>query len=121
MRYGVNAMELLINGLLKRGALRSRLEAKLFGGANVLAGLSDVGSRNTDFAEHFLANEGIRLVGGDTRGDKPRKIQFWPLTGRARQMAMGATDNVKLVESELFQSVVPRKRNHGDGNDVELF
>src|ERR1700742_4624683 len=60
-RYGVNAMEILINGLLKRGAARERLQAKLFGGASVIAGLSDVGASNVDFARKFLADEGIAL------------------------------------------------------------
>jgi chemotaxis protein CheD len=65
MRYGVNAMELLINGLLKLGATRQTLEAKLFGGANVIATMSGVGSRNAAFAERYLKDEGIDLVGGD--------------------------------------------------------
>jgi chemotaxis protein CheD len=116
-RFGVNAMEVLINGLLKMGAQRGRLEAKLFGGANVLAQLSDVGSRNSEFAKKFLADEGIRLVGGDVGGTSPRRIQFWPLTGRARQLAVRA-DRKKLVEFEIIEAKhVPDVAT----SDVELF
>ncbi len=118
MRYGVNAMELLVNGLLKRGALRGRLEAKLFGGANVIAGLSNVGSGNAAFAERYLADEGITLVGGDLRGIYPRRIQYWPCSGRARQMAIAASDRSQFVERErraLAQTPI------AEANDVELF
>ena len=63
-RHGVHLMELLINGLLKKGALRHRLEAKLFGGARTMRGLGDFGSANAKFAQEFLRREGIAIVGG---------------------------------------------------------
>lgn len=116
-RFGVNCMEVLINGLISRGGKRDRLEAKLFGGANVLAQLSDVGSRNAAFAKKFLADEGIRLIGGDVGGTSPRRIQFWPVTGRARQLAV-RTDKKKLIQTEVSESVhMPEVAT----NDVELF
>lgn len=121
LRYGVNAMELLINGLLKRGADRRRLEAKLFGGANVVAGISGVGHRNADFAERFLAEEGIRLIGGDLRGDKPRRVQFWPVTGRARQMAILPQESTGLIQNELSMARRTTDRGQSRGSDVELF
>jgi chemotaxis protein CheD len=83
--FGVHLMELLVNGLLRQGARRERLEAKLFGGARTMAGFSDVGARNAGFAERFLRHEGIRLIGGSLRGEHGRRIQFWPSSGRARQ------------------------------------
>lgn len=86
--YGVHLMELLLNGLMQRGAVRSRLVAKLFGGARVVAGLSDVGKRNGEFARRFLDNEGIPVVGGDLGGDRGRRLQFWPVSGRARQILL---------------------------------
>ncbi|MDE8347114.1 MAG: chemotaxis protein CheD, partial [Acidocella sp.] len=86
MRFGVHAMELLVNGLLRRGALRSRLQAKLFGGARMIKGLTDVGELNASFAEKFLRAEGIAIVGGSLRGEQGRRIQFWPVSGRARQV-----------------------------------
>lgn len=117
-RFGVNAMELLINGILKRGGLRRRFEAKLFGGANVIAQLSDVGSRNVAFAKKFLADEGISVVGGDVGGNAPRRIQYWAITGRARQLAVRA-DNKALVEREILEA---RKTPAvATSDDVELF
>ena len=118
-RYGVNAMELLINGILKHGGSRERLEAKLFGGANVVAALSDVGSRNAEFAKRFLANEGIVVRGGDLGGSSARRVQFWPVEGRARQLALG-DDTQRLVEREMRDAKVDRGRTVAT-NDVELF
>lgn len=117
MRYGVNAMELLINGLLARGAARERLEAKLFGGASVIAGLSDVGADNAAFARRYLQAEGITLAGGDTGGAQPRRIQYWPLTGRARQLSIPALDASRLITREREAA----QTDTTGSNDVELF
>jgi chemotaxis protein CheD len=119
MRYGVHAMERLINALLGRGAVRERLEAKLFGGANVMASLSGVGWRNAEFAERFLEQEGIRIVGGDLRGSAPRRIQFWPATGRARQLAIAA-DAQRLMQQEITQARAGYQASEED-SDLELF
>jgi chemotaxis protein CheD len=89
-RYGVHLMELLVNGLLQKGARRDRLEAKLFGGARTVEGLSDIGARNASFAEKFLKNEGINYFGGSLGGDSGRRLQFWPVSGRARQAVIAA-------------------------------
>ena len=85
-RYGVHAMELLLNGLLKRGAQRHRLEAKLFGGAKTMDGLADVGASNARFAREFVEREGIKLVGECLGGTRGRRINFWPVSGRARRI-----------------------------------
>lgn len=87
-RYGAYAMEVLINDCLKRGAQRGRLEAKLFGGGRMFDSLKDVGLANADFAERFLRDEGIPVVGGSLRGLGGRRVQYWPSTGRALQRAV---------------------------------
>ena len=84
-RYGAYAMELLINDLLKAGARRDRLEAKLFGGGRMFDSLRDVGLANAEFAERFLADEGVRVVGGSLRGLGARRLHYWPASGRAFQ------------------------------------
>lgn len=84
-RLGVHLMELLLNGLMRQGAQRDRLEAKVFGGARMMAGLSDIGKKNAEFAKRFLAYEGVKIVGGDVGGMQGRRIQFWPVSGRALQ------------------------------------
>jgi chemotaxis protein CheD len=87
-RYGVYLMELLVNGLMSRGAQKERLEAKLFGGAKTKFKSCDVGGMNGRFAERFLMNEGIGIVGGSLGGPVGRRVEFWPVTGRARQISM---------------------------------
>jgi chemotaxis protein CheD len=88
MRYGAYAMELLVNSLLQQGADRRRLEAKLFGGGRIAKGFSDIGGLNAAFAEDYLAKEGITYAGGSLGGDQARRIQYWPVSGRARQFLL---------------------------------
>ncbi|KAB2943225.1 MAG: chemotaxis protein CheD [Hyphomicrobium sp.] len=90
-RYGVYLMELLVNGLMSRGAQRARLEAKLFGGARTIFKSSDVGKMNANFADHFLKNEGIAIVGASLGGKAGRRVEYWPVSGRARQISVGET------------------------------
>ncbi len=81
----VHLMELLVNGVMRRGGVRDRLEAKVFGGAKMIVGLSDIGRLNAQFAKRFLEYEGIRILGGDTGGERGRRLQYWPVSGRAMQ------------------------------------
>ena len=115
-RYGDYLMELLINGLMKQGAQRERLEAKLFGGANVIAAMSDIGARNAEFARQFLEDEGIAYAGGDVGGNAPRRIQFWPVSGRARQIFV-RVDRKTLGERERIAATAAPVAD----DDVELF
>ena len=116
-RHGVHAMELLVNALLGHGARRDRLEAKLFGGARLIDGLTDVGRQNAEFAEKFLAAEGIRHVGGSLLGEHGRKIQFWPVSGRARQSLMERESRQVFDAERRTRPVAPVE---SDGS-VELF
>ena len=106
LRYGVNAMELLINGLIAKGARRNRLEAKLFGGGRMMHNLGDVGELNVSFAERFLRDEGIAYVGGSVGGDQGRRVQYWPVTGRARQSLM-TNDVAEVIAAERRSPVTP--------------
>lgn len=83
-RYGIHAMELLINALMKRGAQRSRLRAHLYGGANIVANLGDIGARNGVFARNFLQAENIGLDRCELGGTQARKVEFMPFEGRVR-------------------------------------
>jgi chemotaxis protein CheD len=116
-RHGVHAMELLVNALLNHGARRERLEAKLFGGARLIDGLSDVGRQNAQFAEGFLAAEGIRHVGGSLLGEHGRKIQYWPVSGRARQSLM-EREARQIFEAERRAPAILATESDGS---VELF
>lgn len=99
-RYGVHLMELLINGLLKAGASRDRLEAKIIGGARTIAGFSNIGEQNAQFAQEFLKDEGIRVVGCNVGGDYGRKLEYWPVSGRARQIPLNGAETRKTVAEE---------------------
>lgn len=110
-RHGVHLMELLINGLLKMGAARHRLEAKLFGGARTMSALGDYGAVNAKFAQEFLRREGILITGGSLGGETGRRIQFWPVTGRVRQKLVRSVD-------ETARAATPTPPA---GGELELF
>jgi chemotaxis protein CheD len=82
--YGVHAMELLINEMMKKGAMRSRMTAQLYGGANVVSGLGTIGHNNAAFARRFLEVEGIAVGHSDVGGRRARKVEFLPWEGKAR-------------------------------------
>jgi chemotaxis protein CheD len=90
LRYGAYAMELLINALLKQGAERRALCAKVFGGASMIGTRRHIGSGNAAFARRFLQDEGIPCTAESTGGTAARRVQFWPTSGRARQMLVPA-------------------------------
>ncbi|ANP45673.1 chemotaxis protein CheD [Candidatus Viadribacter manganicus] len=117
MKYGVNAMELLINGLLQQGAQRTRLQAKLFGGAHVVHNLSDVGQKNAEFALRFLSMERIACTAQSLGGAQARRVRFWPTSGRAGQMLLAST-HVEAFSAERRRSPAPVNDAAGS---VELF
>ncbi|MDJ0820459.1 MAG: chemotaxis protein CheD [Paracoccaceae bacterium] len=113
-RYGAYSMELLINDMIKRGARKDRMQAKLFGGASMIAALNDIGASNAVFAKSFLANERIPCVAESLGGNAARRLRFWPVSGRVRQF---------LVPGEV-QTVAPISRNPTPEpklNDITLF
>lgn len=117
LRYGVQSMELLVNALLRLGARRERLEVKLFGGAHLFDGLSDVGAQNATFAERFVKDEGLTHVGGSLRGDRARRIQYRPLSGRARQILLAPTESAVFAAERRRPAPPPA----ADSGALELF
>jgi chemotaxis protein CheD len=105
-RYGVHAMELLINQILKLGGRRDRLEAKVFGGGNVLQGfmLSNVGEQNATFIVEYLSVEGIPILSRDLLDVWPRKIYYFPRTGKVM---------VKRLRKVNNDTIVLRERDYG--------
>lgn len=94
IRHASAAMERLVNSLIKQGAQRDRLEAKLFGGARMLAGLPDIGHRNGEAALSFLASEGITLRAQSIGGAQARRIRYWPASGKALQLLLDRPDDI---------------------------
>jgi chemotaxis protein CheD len=114
---GVHAMELLINDLLKAGAKRDRLEAKLFGGARMIRNLSDIGAQNAAFAADFLRQEGIANQGGSVGGDQARRVRFWPVSGRAQQRLLNQSEGHVFVRELSIATAAPP----APAGDVEFF
>lgn len=83
-RYGIHAMELLVNAMMRRGCERGQLRAHLYGGATMIAGLGDIGSRNIVFARQFCRTEGIEVRHEDLGGAIARRVEFLPFEGRSR-------------------------------------
>lgn len=104
-RYGTASMEQLINSILRAGASRNELEVKIFGGARVLAALTDVGERNVAFVREFLGSEGLRVLAADVGDTCPRHVQFSPVSGRVRvkrlQRSAGVADRELKYQSGL--------------------
>lgn len=113
-RYGVHSMELLTNELLKQGANRTDLQAKLFGGAAMSANLGRIGASNASFARDFLANEDIPCRAEDLGGTHARRVVFHPTSGQARLMRVRSADVVAQADSSP-ETVRARK------NDIVLF
>lgn len=120
-RYGTYAMEILLNQLLKMGAKRSNLEAKVFGGGNVLRGfvVANVGERNAKFVLDFLAMEKISVVAQDLLDIYPRKVYFFPSTGKVLVKKLRRVHNDTIVEREKEYST--RLQYSKVEGDVELF
>ncbi len=109
---GLNAMELLINAMLKEGARRRRLVAKVFGGAQMVDGLPSIGATNAGFTMDFLRREQIMVAGKSLGGTQARQLLFWPATGVAKQRI-----------AAMAQSVSPEAgcTQQTRGNGLELF
>jgi chemotaxis protein CheD len=121
MRYGTYAMEILINDLLKAGARRENLEAKVFGGGSVLRGFIaiNVGERNAQFVRDYLKAENIRVTAEDLNDIHPRKVYFFPRTGKVLVKKLKQLNNNTLVNRE--QDYAQRLRTSSVAGDVELF
>ena len=120
-RYGSFAMELLINELQKRGATRSTLEAKVFGGGAVISGMNslNVGERNTQFVLDYLQTERIPVVSKDVMDIYPRKVCFFPASGKAmvKRLAPSSTEVVVALDRDAAQ----RTRATSSAGSVDLF
>lgn len=121
VRYGSYAMEVLINQMMKLGAQRSSMEAKVFGGGAVIGGMgsSKVGERNTAFVIDYLKTERIPVVSKDVLDIYPRKVCFMPVSGKAmvKRLASANTDALVAQDQAAARSAAPA----ASGGSVDLF
>ena len=120
-RYGGYAMEMLLNQLIKLGASRARLEAKVFGGGAVIRGFTvhNVGQRNSEFVLEYLERERIRIVAEDLRDIYPRKVYYFPVSGRVLVKKLKQVHNDTILQRE--QEYGSRLQTADMAGDVELF
>lgn len=120
-RYGAYAMELLINHLLKLGARKSHLEAKVFGGGNVLQGIThnNVGQRNAEFVIEFLDNESIPIMAKDLLDRYPRKVYYFPATSKVMVKKLKDMHNSTIIDRESEYRM--RMKSAPKSGGVDLF
>ncbi|WP_291140250.1 chemoreceptor glutamine deamidase CheD [Hydrogenophaga sp.] len=121
-RYGSYAMELLINELMKQGARRETMQAKVFGGGAVMSSFTtmNVGERNTKFVLDYLQTERIAVVSKDVLDVHPRKVCFFPSTGKAMVKRL-ATANNEALETQERKGSAATVVNSTAGGSVDLF
>lgn len=124
-RYGVHAMELLINEIMKRGGDRRALQAKVFGGAKVLKVQSEslnIGSRNATFVLDFLQAEGIEVVAKCLGGTSGMRVHFYPHAGKVLQKPLDGVLLTEVARDEVrYSRDVLRRMSTPALNDVTLF
>ena len=120
-RYGSYAMEVLINSMMKLGARRASLEAKVFGGGAVIGGMSssNVGERNTEFVMKYLATERIPVVSKDVLDIYPRKVCFMPASGKALVKRLASTNTEALLAQE--RAAAQRAAPAAGSGSIDLF
>jgi len=119
MRYGNVAMERLINDILARGGARQRLEIKVFGGGNVMNGTTNIGHRNAEFVEQYLAAENLTIAAHHLRGNLPRRVHYFPVTGKVMLLELHRTEQDAVVREEV--SYKSKILIEPVGGSVELF
>lgn len=121
-RYGSYAMELLINEMFKLGARRETMQAKVFGGAQVMAGFTtmNVGERNTQFVLDYLSTERIPVVSQDVLDIHPRKVCFFPVTGKALVKRLAHSHPETLAVEERRGNAASVAKSNAGGS-VDLF
>ena len=119
-RYGLNAMEQLINGIMKNGGCREDLKVKIFGGGRMIPTMGDVGARNIEFVRRYLREEGFEILSEDVGSVYPRKVNFHPTTGRAFVKRLRPLHKQALAdrEQELLSKI---SQKTAVSTDVELF
>lgn len=117
-KFGVFAMEYLINAILKNGGNKANFEIKIFGGANVLDTNMDVGVNNIKFIRDYMQMEGFNVVSEDLGGVRPRKLNFFPQTGKVMLKHLRPVQERVIAERE--RSYISEAQTEAAG-DIEMF
>lgn len=114
-RYGASTMERLINDMLKKGALKSRMEVKVFGGGNIIKGSSLTGDKNIEFIKQYLKDENLVITQSDLGGTLPRRIHYYPDTGKVMMRKLSRDEDFAKVEVEEseYKKIITTKLEKG--------
>ncbi len=118
-RYGLFAMEQLVNELMKHGCQRENMQIKLTGGGDMMGGITSIGQQNIDFILQYIKDEGLSVLAKDLGGDQARRVAYFPTEGRMLVNKLDHRDDQRLIEEERSYSVDVDQ--HLDDSDVELF
>ena len=120
-RFGAYAMEILINEIMKKGGRKERLEVKLFGGANIIqSNLSKIGDKNVEFIREYIEKEKLNVLTEDLGGTSPRRIHYYPHTGKVMMKKVQEEEDKKVIAEERNYVTKLTKETKSDG-DIELF
>lgn len=118
-RYGNYAMEHLINTILSHGGKRKNLEVKVFGGGKIIPALTDVGMKNIEFVLNYLDQEGLKLLSQDLGDIYPRKVVYFPKTGKVAMKKIQDLHNDTIIQRE--RQYINTLKTVPVAGDVELF
>lgn len=118
-RYGNFAMEKLINEMLKLGCSRQSLEIKVFGGGNVTDTRNPIGTQNCEFVVKYLDNEGLPIAAQDLGGQYPRRIHYYPSTGRVVRRLLAGSETTAVAREET--EYAGRLKSRKTAGEIELF
>ncbi|MCV6639049.1 chemoreceptor glutamine deamidase CheD [Candidatus Albibeggiatoa sp. nov. NOAA] len=117
-RYGTYAMEHMINEILKYGGKRRNLEIKLFGGGKIMSHVANIGQQNIDFIKDYVKTESLNLLAEDLGGIYPRKILFYPKTGRVRVKKLRSMEQIVAQREKVYQRDLEKQPIDGE---IDLF
>jgi len=118
-RFGNFAMEKLINELMKAGCSRDSLEIKVFGGGNVTDSNNLIGTENSQFILRYLEAEGLGCAAQDLGGQLPRRIHYYPATGKVVRRMLGTGESLAIAREET--EYVNRLSSRTMAGEIQLF
>jgi chemotaxis protein CheD len=119
LRYGLFAMEQLINGMMKNGCTRENMQIKVTGGGALISGLISIGTQNINFIKKYIVEENLQLISIDLGGDQARRVAYFPKTGRMLVKKLSHLDDQHLITQEsTYRTNVDKSL---DDTEIELF
>lgn len=118
-RYGLYAMEHLINDIFKHGGRRQNIEIKLFGGGNIMSTGGNIGGQNIKFVQEFVQTEGYMVTSKDLGDVYPRKVKYCPLSGKVMMKKLTQVNKAEIESQEL--KLQEKLDTEKDGGDIDLF